>query len=97
MNAMFDTRGSSADNNQKNLVSAMEDAKRKYDRHLFSDWIVKVFAKCSQDCIQPPVDKMNATLSEFEKNCAANCVKKHDRVYHLYSRLEEKIFTDHME
>ena len=71
----------------------MEDAKNKYDKQLYSDWVIKVFQKCSYDCLQPPADKMNQKLSEFEKNCASNCVKKHDRVYHLYNKLEERIFT----
>ena len=32
MNSMFDTRGRDAVSNQKNLITAMEDAKKNYDR-----------------------------------------------------------------
>ena len=98
---MFDTRNKASEANQQNMIQSMEGAKRNYDRQLFSDWIVKVFQRCSVDCLQP-IDKTSeetpaAQLSEFEKNCATNCVRKHERAYQLYGKLEENIFTSHME
>ena len=75
---MFDTRGREAESNQKNLAQAMEDAKKKYDRQLFADWVIKVFQRCQIDCFENTAEK---SLTDFEKNCASNCVRKHERSY----------------
>ena len=43
MNSMFDTRGKNTDSLQKNLMQALENNKKKYDKQLYSDWIVRVY------------------------------------------------------
>ena len=96
MNSMFDTRGNETENYQKNLLDALEANKKKYDMQLFSDWVVKVYQKCSIDCIQPPT-KGESTLSDFEKRCATNCIRKYEKGYKLYSKVEDQIFNSYME
>ena len=54
MNAMFDTRGRDSENYHKNLMDALENNKKKYDKQLFSDWILKVYERCANECLVPP-------------------------------------------
>ena len=94
MNSMFDTRGKQTESYQQTLIKALDENQKKYDRQLFSDWIVKVYKKCSEDCIRPSIEK---DLSEQEKRCATNCIRKYDAGYKLYSKAENTIFTTFME
>ena len=99
MNQMFDTRGKNTDSLQKNLMQALENNKKKYDKQLYSDWIVRVYQKCSYDCLKPPLqsDENPALLKDFEKKCATNCIRKYDRAYKLYNSTEDTIFNSYME
>ena len=40
MNSMFDTRGRDSENYHKNLLDALENNKKKYDKQLYTDWIL---------------------------------------------------------
>ena len=40
---------------------------------------------------------MNDKLTEDEKKCATNCIRKFDHSYKLYSKMEQSIFTAFME
>ena len=43
MNSMFDTRGRDSENYHKNLMDALENNKKKYDKQLYTDWVLKVY------------------------------------------------------
>ena len=66
---------------------------------MFADWILKVYDKCHTDCITPPDLKLmnQDKLSEIEKTCATNCIRKYDSSYKLYCKVEDTIFTSYME
>ena len=36
-------------------------------------------------------------MTDLEKACATNCVRKHEKAYQLYGKLEPQIFSAHME
>ena len=99
MNSMFDTRNQDQDKQKKALAQSMEQNKKKYDRMLFSDWIIKVYDKCSQDCIKPPksTDENPGAMTDFEKSCATNCIRKYEKSYKLYGSIEKHIFNAYME
>ena len=96
---MFDTRGRDTANAQKSLMEALDNNRKRYDKQLFSDWVVKVYKKCAMDCITAPLpdDENPGELKEFEKRCATNCIRKHDRGYKLYCNLEDQIFNSYMQ
>ena len=60
---------------------------------------MKVYDKCANDCIQTPnlSDSNPGALSEMEKKCATNCIRKYDQGYKLYSKVEDTIFRSYME
>ena len=105
MNLMFDTRGRETEQFQKNLDQVIEDNRRRYDRQLLSDWIVKVFKRCTVECLQPTnvgrfgqtANMYDSNIQDLEKICAQNCVRKHERAYKLYSSIEDDIFVKHMQ
>ena len=86
---MFDTRGQETENAQKNLLEVLQNNKAKYDKGLFADWIVKAYSKCSQDCLITP---QMSDLSQREKECATNCLRKYEKGYKLYEHTENVIF-----
>ena len=51
------------------LAQSMETNKKNYDKMLFSDWVVKVYNKCSLDCLKPPSkdDESPGSMKLFEK------------------------------
>ena len=97
MNSMFDNRGRHSERQQYNVKMALDSAQKKYDQQLYSDWIMRVYRKCSTDCIQPPQVNSSASLSDFERNCATNCIRKHEAGYKLYEHLSPQLFTNYME
>ena len=87
---------------QDQLLKALDDNKKKYDRQLYADWVVKVYDKCATMCIRKGFDssedsKYATELREVEKNCGRNCIRKYDKIYKLYTALEPKITTQHCE
>ena len=99
MNSMFDTRAKDTENHQRNLLESIENNRKKYDRQLFSDWVIKVYRKCSEDCLRPPSlhTQEGFKLMDEEKRCATNCIRKYERGYKLYSNMEDQIFNSYME
>ncbi len=55
MKGMFDTKGRDSENFHAELMKSLEDNKKKYDRQLFSDWLIKVYSRCTNICVKPPV------------------------------------------
>ena len=53
MNAMYDTRSKDTENYQKTLIDSLENNKKKYDKQLYVDWVIKVYEKCALDCLKP--------------------------------------------
>ena len=53
MKGMFDSKARNSESFHADLVHSLEDNKRKYDRQLYSDWLVKVYARCSNICMKP--------------------------------------------
>ena len=96
MNSMFDTRGRDTESYQKNLVDAMENNKKKYDKQLYVDWVIKVYQKCANNCLQADDDN-SSELKKYEKLCATNCIRKFDKAYKLYGKTEDTIFNSYME
>ena len=96
---MFDTRGRDSENYHKNLLDALENNKKKYDKQLYTDWILKVYDKCANECMPPPSreDEQPGVLKMFEKRCATNCIRKYDKAYKLYTNVEDTIFSSYME
>ncbi len=54
MKTMFDTRGRDSERFHDELLKSLDDNKKKYDRSLYSDWITKVYNKCTAVCVKPP-------------------------------------------
>ena len=99
MNSMFDTRGKETDNYQKQLLDSLENNKKKYDKQLYVDWIIKVYQKCNNECLAPstPDEENPSELKKYEKLCATNCIRKYDKAYKLYGKTEDTIFNSYME
>lgn len=104
MNQMFDSKAASSENFHANLIHSLEDNKRKYDRQLYSDWLIKVYARCTNICMKPSVinDEINpdgkqSLLKESERQCARNCMRKFDLTYKTFDQVEKKIFDDYIE
>ena len=69
MKGMFDTKGRESENFHSELMRSLEDNKKKYDRQLYSDWVIKVYQRCTQVCVKPPVigEDRADKLKEIEK------------------------------
>ena len=59
MKGMFDTRARDSKRFQEDLMQNLEDNKKRYDRSLYSDWIAKIYAKCTTACIRPATSSYN--------------------------------------
>ena len=64
---------------------------------MFSDWVIKVYRKCSIDCIKPPSINSANSLSDDEKTCATNCIRLHEKGYKLYGSVQDQLFIKYME
>jgi len=86
MKGMFDTKGRDSENFHNELIKSLEDNKKKYDRQLYSDWVIKIYQKCTNVCVKAPLpgDDHAERLKEIEKQCARNCMRKHDRAYKTF-------------
>jgi hypothetical protein len=103
MKGMFDSKARNSESFHADLVHSLEDNKRKYDRQLYSDWLVKVYARCSNICMKPSAieddinsDGKQSLLRESERQCARNCMRKFDRAYKTFDQVEKKIFEDYI-
>lgn len=103
MKGMFDNKARDSESFHKELLHSLEDNKKKYDRQLYSDWLVKVYARCTNICVKPasledqsePGAKANL-LREVERQCARNCMRKFDRAYKTFDQVEKRIFEEYI-
>lgn len=103
MNQMFDSKARTSENFHADLIHSLEDNKRKYDRQLYADWLIKVYARCTNICMKPSAidDEINtdgkqSLLRESERQCARNCMRKFDTAYKTFDQVEKKIFEDYI-
>ena len=92
MSSMFDKRGNAQESFQKQMTLTLDNNKKKYDRQLYSDWVTKVYNTCSSVCIKNDANNL-AELREVEKICGKNCIRKYDKIYKLFDKIEGKILT----
>lgn len=108
MKGMFDKKGKNSESFHAELLRSLEDNKARYDKQLYSDWLIKVYGRCTNICIKPQVVSddgdqstpvyLNGTggkislLREVEKQCARNCMRKYDRTYKTFDLVEKSIF-----
>eukprot|EP00347_Sterkiella_histriomuscorum_P011857 403370843 len=52
MKGMFDTKPKNSENFHASLLKSLDDNKARYDRGLYTDWVMKVYAKCTNMCIK---------------------------------------------
>ena len=70
MKGMFDNKGRDSENFHQDLLKSLEDNKKRYDRQLYSDWVVKVYQRCTNVCLRPSASDYEAEgnkLREIEK------------------------------
>ncbi len=86
-------------------MSALDSNKQAYDKQLFSDWVMKVYDRCRIKCVVNPGmyntrgaqtshdlnERMQVELNETTSECGKNCLRKYDKVYKLYSNMEQNI------
>ena len=74
-------------------MKSLEENKKKYDRQLYADWLIKVYARCTTLCVKAPTQEDVETsnlreggslLKEIERQCARNCMRKFDRAYKTF-------------
>lgn len=98
---MFNNKPKNTQQYQSEIMSALEENKKKYDRQLYADWIVKVYNRCMTACMKPEQkdeeDQEAFKLREVEKQCARNCIRKYDRSYKLFDSVEKRIFDQYMQ
>jgi hypothetical protein len=96
MKGMFDTKGRDSENFHAELIRSLDENKKKYDRQLYSDWVIKVYQRCTEACVKRPADQMDRELKEVERQCARNCMRKYDRAYKTFDQVEKRIFEEFM-
>jgi hypothetical protein len=57
MKGMFDTKARTSESFHEELMRSLEDNKKKYDRHLYADWLIKVYSRCTNSCVKVPTDE----------------------------------------
>jgi len=57
MKGMFDTKARDSESFHNELMRSLEDNKKKYDRQLYADWLIKVYARCTNICVKTPSDE----------------------------------------
>ena len=63
---------------------------REFNRNLFGDWVIRMYDKCANLCLNQNSLKEDA-LNQADVRCATNCLKKHSKALSMYDSLEEKI------
>lgn len=56
MQGMFDSRTRDSEQFHEELMKNFDESKSKYDRQLFSDWILKVYQRCTNACLKIEVE-----------------------------------------
>ena len=54
MSSMYDARGDQGSQARSELTQTLDSNKKRYDRQLFSDWVVKVYDRCRINCVVNP-------------------------------------------
>ena len=88
---MFDKTGSKAQNFQEKMMASLSENKKKYDQQLYSDWLSQAYDLCSGSCLRYNDGKNLPELRNIEKLCGRNCIRKFDKVYKLYEKMEQNI------
>ena len=100
MKGMFDQRPRDSESFYPQIIQSLDENKSKYDRELYSDWIIKVYNKCLSACLKPPLDQGkteesdkggengNGKLRFIEQQCGKNCIRKFDKGYKLFGSVE---------
>ena len=57
MKGMFDTKAKDSESFHNELMRSLDDNKRKYDRQLYSDWLIKVYQRCTNICVKVPSEE----------------------------------------
>ena len=57
MKGMFHTKAKDSESFHNELMRSLDDNKRKYDRQLYSDWLIKVYEKCTNICVKVPTEE----------------------------------------
>ena len=98
MNTMFDKTGKKQQNAQEHLMTTLKENKQRYDRGLYSDWVIKVYQRCAYRCIKKGHTEGDyaAQLREVEKHCGRNCIRKYEKVYKLADALEPRIMQEYV-
>lgn len=96
MGQMFNDKGRKAESFHKQLAQNLEDNKKKYDRQLYADWITKVYDTCAGICLRQD-NYQTSELRDVENLCGRNCMRKYDKIYKLYDRVEGKILNKYCE
>ena len=58
MQGMFNTDQSKGEQMQTKIIEQLEDSKKRYDRQLYADWILRVYDKCSLACLHSRKSKI---------------------------------------
>jgi hypothetical protein len=96
---------------QTKLFETLEANKRKYDRQLYADWVLRVYDRCALACLHSHKSKiikdtlvrekddllLMEQLKEYETNCGRNCIRKYDKVYRLFGSQEPSILRSFIE
>lgn len=61
MKGMFNNKARDSESFHQDLIQSLEDNKKKYDRQLYSDWLIKVYSRCTNICIKPPASNLEFT------------------------------------
>ena len=95
---MFNTEQSKGEQMQTKIMEQLDESKKRYDRQLYADWILRVYDKCSLACLHSRKSKIikeaieqekddpvvAEQLLDYEKNCGRNCIRKYDKTYKLF-------------
>lgn len=58
MQGMFNTDQSKGEQMQTRIIEQLDDSKKRYDRQLYADWILRVYDKCSLACLHSRKSKI---------------------------------------
>jgi hypothetical protein len=56
MKGMFNNKARDSESFHQELMQSLDHNKKSYDRQLYADWLVKVYARCTNICVKPVAD-----------------------------------------
>ena len=56
MKGMFNNKARNSESFHQDLMQSLDDNKKKYDRQLYSDWLIKVHSRCTNICVKPTTE-----------------------------------------